>query len=84
MAQQETQQAQQERVTVTLNGKNYYVDSFPDEQKVALAQIEQIVVDIEAKKVDIRNLEYAKQFLVDFLAKNADKFEEAPSPEKSE
>ena len=84
MAQQQTQQTQPsaERQIITLNGKDYFVDSFPEEQKVALVQIEQIQLDVEKKKVDIRNLEYAKQFLVDYLAKNADKFEEAPSPEK--
>jgi hypothetical protein len=80
---QETQ-PQAERQIITLNGKDYFVDSFPEEEKAALVQIEQVLLEIEKKKMEIRNLEYAKGYLVDYLAKNADKFEEAPKPEKSE
>jgi len=69
------------RHTVTLNNKEYFIDSFPEEQTIALAQVEQIQADIEIQKVKIRNLDYAKQFLVDYLVKNVDKFEEAPQPE---
>jgi regulator of sigma D len=71
----------EERKTLTLNGKNYYVDSFKEEQQVALVQIEQIQAEQEIAKINLRNLDYAQQFLVDYLSKNIDKLEEAPESE---
>ena len=77
MAQEQKEQNIKD-VTVQLNGKVYKVDSFPEQEKVALVQIEQIEIDIERAKIQQRNLDYAKQFLVDYLSKNTDKFEEVP------
>ena len=74
---------QEERIVVTINGKDYYADSFPEQEKIALIQIEQINADIERKKIDIRNLEYARQFLTDYLSQNVEKFEEVPQPENN-
>ena len=74
MAQTEQTQAQ----TVTINGKNYLLDSFKDEQKVALVQIEQIDAEKDLLAMKSRNLDYAKQFLVEYLSKNADKLQEVP------
>jgi hypothetical protein len=68
-------------MTIELNGKTYLVDSFPEQEKVALAHIEQIEAKMELTKIDLRNLEYGRQFLVDYLVKNVDKFEEAPKQE---
>jgi regulator of sigma D len=82
LAQKQETQATQERKTVTLNGKDYYVDSFKDELQVALVQIEQIQAEQELAKMNLRNLEYAQQFLVDYLSKNVDKLEEVPEQEK--
>jgi hypothetical protein len=70
-----------ERQTIVLNEKEYYVDSFGDEQKAALLQVEEIIMATNAKKVDIRNLEYAKQYLVEYLTKNSEDFEEVPKSE---
>jgi hypothetical protein len=80
----EQTQMQGQIATVTLNGKDYKIDSFPDEQKVALGQIEQISQQIELAKIDVRNLEYAKQYLVDYLIQNTDKFEEVPQVSETE
>ena len=71
-------QPQQERKTVTIDGKDYFIDSFPDEAKMALEQIQQITVEIELEKIKIRNLEYAKQYLVDYLSSKKDEFEAVP------
>ena len=78
MAQEQKEQKDIKDITVQLNGKVYKVDSFPEQEKVALLQIEQIDVDLERAKIQQRNLEYAKQFLVEYLSKNIDKFEEVP------
>jgi hypothetical protein len=74
LAQNEQTQTQ----TVTINGKHYLLDSFKDEQKIALVQIEQIDAEKELLAMKLRNLDYAKQFLVEYLSKNADKLQEAP------
>ena len=78
------EQMQGQITTVTLNGKDYKIDSFPDEQKVALGQIEQISQQIELAKIDARNLQYAKQYLVDYLIQNTDKFEEVSKVSETE
>ena len=82
MANQTKETQQEQGLTVQLNGKIYKVDSFPDQEKVAVMQIEQIDIEIERAKVQQRNLEYAKQFLVEFLSKNVDKFEEVPQEQE--
>ena len=74
----QTNQANQERVIVTIGGVDYYADSFPEKERIAVVQIDQIDRDIQKKKEDIRNLEYARQFLFEFLAKNVDQYEKVP------
>jgi hypothetical protein len=71
-------QALGQREIVTLNGKDYFVDSFPEKEKTALGQIVQIEQEMEIYKVRIRNNEYAKQYLVDYLVQNTKQFEEVP------
>ena len=80
MAQTQTQK----REIVTLNGQDYYVDSFTDESQIALAQIAQIEVDMEKTKISLRNLEYAKQFLVEHLGKNVDQFEKVQESKETQ
>jgi hypothetical protein len=63
--------------TVTIDGEDYLIDSFPEEAMAALNQIYQITRDIEVQKIQVRNLEYAKQYLVDYLSQNKDKFKKA-------
>jgi regulator of sigma D len=79
--QTQTQTPAEERKVLTLNGKNYFVDSFKDELQTALVQIEQIQTEQEITKINLRNLDYAQQFLIDYLSKNTDKLEEAPQIE---
>jgi hypothetical protein len=74
----EQAQTQGKREIVTLNGKDYFVDSFPEKEKTALGQIVQIEQEMEIYKVRIRNNEYAKQYLVDYLVQNTENFEEVP------
>ncbi len=66
------------RKTISIDGNDYFIDSFPDEAKMALEQIQQINIEIELEKVKIRNLEYARQYLVDYLSNQKDKFEAVP------
>jgi len=68
----------QDRKTITIDGNEYFVDSFSDEAKMALEQIQQINIEIELEKVKIRNLEYARQYLVDYLSQQKDNFEAVP------
>jgi hypothetical protein len=75
LAQEQTQQTLNTE-TIELNGKKYKIDSFPEQERIALAHIEQIEAKMELTKIDMRNLEYGRQFLVDYLVKNVDKFEE--------
>ena len=66
----------EQRKVITINDKTYFLDSFKDELGVALQQVQEVQIEKERTKVQLRNLEYAEQFLIDFLAKNSDKLEE--------
>jgi len=69
-------QTNEESRIIALNGKNYLFESLSDEAKGAFTQALEINEKIEGKKVDIRDLTYSRQYLVDFLEKNAESFTE--------
>ena len=69
---------------ITINGKTYDFDSLNEESQGAFTQALEINQKIEAKKVEIRDLTYGRQYLVDFLEKKADEFTEVTPKEVSE
>jgi hypothetical protein len=81
----ETQNAPQ---TVTIDGEQFLLDSMDDNFKEALMQIAEIDREIEKANQEVqlkmRNLNYAKQYLVDYVASNKDKFTKVVPPANNE
>ena len=80
---QNTQEAQEaSREIATINGKHYYKDSMSDELVEAFNQAIQINNKIAVKELEIRDLKYARQYLIDFIDNNKDDMEEFIPPKE--
>jgi len=66
----------------TINGKHYFKHSMSTEQVGAFDQAIEISNKIEAFKIDIRDAQYARQYLINFIESEAGTMEEyIPEPE---
>lgn len=77
--------AEAEDRVISLNNKQYLYSSLSEEQQSAFEQAMQVNAKIEVKRVEIRDLTYARQYLIDFLEKDADSFTDVtPEAEATE
>lgn len=82
MATEQTQE--QSREIATINGKHYFKDSMSDELVEAFNQAIQINDKIRIKEMEIRDLKYARQYLIDFIDDNKDSMQEYVIPEQKD
>jgi hypothetical protein len=78
----EAQQTQEE--TITINGVDYKLSSLNEESLVALEQLRVLDQLIELKEDELRYNKYARQYLIDFVAKNVDSFEAVEAVEEDD
>ena len=72
---------QTEQRIININDKQYLFDSLDEESQGAFTQAIEINQKIEGKKIEIRDLTYARQYLVGFLeGKVSDFTEVTPNP----
>jgi len=64
----------------SINGKHYYKSSMSEELVVAFEQAVQMDQKIEMKKVEVRDLTYARQFLINIVEDGADTMDEYIPP----
>jgi len=83
----ETQEIPQEQVPAnseiaTINGKHYFKHSMSEEQIGAFDQAIEISGKIEKLKIGIRDAQYGRQYLINFIESGADTMKEyIPEPE---
>lgn len=66
----------EEQRIANINDKQYLYDSLDKESQGAFQQALEIGNKIEAKKVEIRDLNYAREYLVNFLSHREEGFTE--------
>jgi len=64
----------------SINGKHYYKSSMSKELIAAFEQAVQMDQKIEMKKVEVRDLTYARQFLINIVEDGSDTMEEYVPP----
>jgi len=72
------------RQTIIISDVEYYLDSLGEEQQKAFAQAMEIQQSIKVKQVEIRNMNYAHQYLHDFIARGIETYEVVPVAETTE
>ena len=66
----------------TINGKHYFKSSMSDEQIGAFDQAIEISGKIEKLKIGIRDAQYGRQYLINFIESGAESMKEyIPEPE---
>jgi len=77
MSEQENLQEQsQSQEIATIGEKHYFKDSMSEELVAAFNQALQINEKIAAKELDIRDLKYARQYLIEFIESKKDTMKE--------
>jgi len=79
----ETQPETQKEIA-TINGRHFYKDSMSEELVAAFNQALEINEKIFIKENDIRDLKYARQFIINFINSKADEMTEYFPPESQE
>jgi len=71
-----TEQTEQPREIATINNKHYFKDSMSEDAQVAFEQAIEMNQKIAAKETEIRDLKYARQFLINFVEDKSSEFKE--------
>ena len=67
---------EQSREVITINNKHYFKDSMSEDAQAAFEQALEMNQKIAAKEIEIRDLKYARQFLINFVEDKSSEFEE--------